>query len=254
MVTNTVLVTGAAGGMGAEAVATLARRGANVICVDLDRPALDSLVASLGAWERQLLAVKADVSDEHAMERAIDEGEDRFGAIDGLFNIAGSEGSLAQLHDMRVEDFDAILAINATSVFVSMRLLVPRFIARGGGRIVNTGSYAAVRATRGTSAYGAAKHAVVGLTRAVALEYAPHGVRANVLCPGAMNTRMMRPMFARLGAGDLRAGEEIIRALMPTHDLIEPHELAGTGSWMLLDAPDQFTGQVVMVDGGRYAG
>lgn len=250
--TQTVFVTGAAGGMGTEAVRALCRRGANVVCVDVDADALERTVEAVEG-EGRLVAIPADVCDHEAVESAISEGEDAFGRIDGLFNIAGSEGALSRLHETTPEEFDRVFRINATSVFLTMRLLIPRFLASGGGRILNTGSYAAVRATKGTAVYGAAKHAVVGLTKSVALEYARNGIRANVIGPGAMNTRMLRSMFAKLGAGDLAAGERIIRDLMPTHDLVEPAELGAMGAWILCDAPDQFTGQVVMVDGGRTA-
>lgn len=240
--------------MGSECVTALVRRGANVVAVDIDGPGLDRLQASLGGDASRLHTVVADVGDEMAMTGAVADGEAAFGGLAGLFNIAGTEGTLAWLHEMEAEEFDHTLRVNTDSVFITVSLVLPRLVARGGGRIVNTGSYVAVRATRGTSAYGTAKHAVVGLTRSVALEYARQGIQANVVCPGAMNTPMVRSMFKRLAPEAPARGEKIIRDLTPTGALVEPRELADTGSWLLLDAPDQITGQVFMVDGGRTAG
>jgi NAD(P)-dependent dehydrogenase (short-subunit alcohol dehydrogenase family) len=248
-----VIVTGAAGGMGSAVLELLAAREVNAVCVDLDRDRVAETIAALGDVRGELVPVGADVSDAEAVARFVGLAIERWGGLDGLFNIAAVEGELLPILDSTIEDFDRVMRINARSVFLGMRFALPHLIARGGGTIVSTGSHLAVRGEKACGSYGASKHAIVGLTRTLALEVAAQNVRVNVVCPGSMDTRMIRELYPRISDDPVEAEAVLLRAI-PQGRFAQPSELAATGVWLLLDAPTHLTGQVISVDGGRSAG
>lgn len=250
---NNVIVTGAAGGMGRAVLEILGRREVNVVCVDREQAAVQAAIDGLPERHGEMLAIAADVGEAQDVERYVRLAVDRFGGLDGLFNIAGTEGALQPFLEATIEDYDKVMRVNARSVFLGMKFALPRLIERGGGAIVSTGSYLAIKGEPACGAYGASKHAIVGLTRTFALEAAPHDVRANVVCPGSMDTRMIRELYPRIAADPAEA-EATIVGIIPQKRMARPDELASTGVWLLLDAPSHLTGQVIMVDGGRAAG
>jgi NAD(P)-dependent dehydrogenase (short-subunit alcohol dehydrogenase family) len=140
-----VIITGAAGGMGSATLAQLVDREVNVVAVDLDQAAVQGVIDGLGSTRGEFVAVGADVSDEQAVKGFIQLAVDRWGGLDGLFNIAGIEGEVAPMIDQTVENFDRLVAVNARSVFLGMVHALPHLRNRGGGAIVSTGSYLAVR-------------------------------------------------------------------------------------------------------------
>jgi NAD(P)-dependent dehydrogenase (short-subunit alcohol dehydrogenase family) len=247
-----VVVTGAAGGMGTAVLELLVERDVNVVAVDLDEQAVQSIIDGLGDTKGEMVARSADVSDADAVEGFIQLAVDRWGGLDGLFNIAGIEGELLPMLEATIENYDRVMRVNARSVFLGMKFALPHLIDRGGGAIVSTGSYLAIRGEAACGAYGAAKHAVVGLTRTLAVEVAAQDVRANVVCPGSMDTRMIRGLFPTISDDPAEAEAQIV-ASIPQKRMAQPDELASTGIWLLLDAPRHLTGQVLMVDGGRAA-
>jgi NAD(P)-dependent dehydrogenase (short-subunit alcohol dehydrogenase family) len=240
------IVTGAAGGVGAETVAGLARRGANVLAVDLDREALELVVDGMrGGGE--VLPHCADVTDSESVAQFVDAAIARWGKLDGILNNAGIEGHVGStILDYPDEEFERVLRINVRSVWLGMKHAIPALLRSGGGSIVNTGSEAGVKGAATFSAYVASKHAVVGLTRTVALEFASSGVRVNALCPGPTDTGML----SRIGDGDYTRFEEGI----PLGRVGRPEEIGSVAAWLLLDSPAFMTGSVVSVDGGRIAG
>jgi NAD(P)-dependent dehydrogenase (short-subunit alcohol dehydrogenase family) len=248
-----VVVTGAAGGMGSEAVKLLAGRGINVLCADRDGDALDALAERVGQVEGELLAAPGDIGDPASVEAMIGRAVERWGGLDGLFNIAGYDGAHKPMEESTIEDYDEVFRSNARGTWLTMKYTLPHLVAGGGGAIVNTGSYQSLHGRANFSAYSAAKHAVVGMTKSIALEYARRNVRANVVCPGAMDTPMIRTVFAQLGKGDLELGESMLLADTPQRRAAQPSELASVGVWLLLDAPTHLTGQVIAVDGGKDA-
>jgi NAD(P)-dependent dehydrogenase (short-subunit alcohol dehydrogenase family) len=187
-----VIVNGAAGGMGIEAMRILALRDVNVACVDIDESKVAEAIESLGKTKGKFLAFGADVSDEAAVANYVSKTVEAFGSLHGIFNIAGIEGKLLPVRESTVENFDRVIAVNARSVFLNMKHGVSHLIAAGGGTIVSTGSYLATRGVPLCGSYGASKHAIVGLTKSFALEVAKQNVRANVVAPGATETRMIR--------------------------------------------------------------
>lgn len=242
------IVTGAGGGMGSHAVRILAARGAGVLCVDRDADSLARLAAELPGAD---VAVRvADVSREDEVDGYVRAAVERWGGVDGAFHVAGHEGAMREFLEVGADEFDRMIAINARSVWYGMRAVLPLLLARGGGRIVNTGSYVAFHGTMRTAAYGAAKHAVVGMSRGVAFEFAARGVSVNVLAPGAMDTRMARTVFERNAPGDPERGRAITEGRVPTGRIADPRDVAAVGVWLLTEAPADLTGQIVPVDGG----
>ena len=246
-----VVVTGAGGGLGSAAVALLAERGASVLCIDRNAEALDEVVAAHP--EADLLAAAGDIGDAGDAERLIASAVERWGGLDGVFNIAGVEGQLAPIAQTPVEELDEILHVNVRGTWLSMKFALPHLEARGGGVIVNVGSYQATHGKANCSAYSGSKHAIIGMTRSIALEYAKLNVRANVVCPGAMDTRMIRTMMASLHPEDPGKGERQLLADIPQGRMGRTSEVASVGIWMILDAPEHLTGQVLTVDGGKSA-
>lgn len=234
--------------MGSRAVAQLLARGAHVIAVDRDVEGLDALAPD---GHENLHAVAADISELAGVQSYIDKAVELWGGLDGAFHIAGHEGGMPAFLEAPLDEFDTMIAINARSVWYGMRLAVPLMVARGGGSIVNVGSYVAHRGTPRTCAYGAAKHAVAGMTKSVAIELAKQNIRANMVAPGSMDTRMIRTLWQNTTPEDLASGMATTLSRVPNGRLGDPDEVAQVGVWLLLDAPTHLTGQVIPVDGGR---
>jgi NAD(P)-dependent dehydrogenase (short-subunit alcohol dehydrogenase family) len=253
MANRNVVVTGAAGGMGSAVVKLLAAREVNAVCVDLDQERVQNVIDGLGDSRGELVAIGADVSDSKGVKAYIELAVERWGGLDGLFNVAGIEGELLPLGEATLDDYDLLMRVNARSVFIGITHALPHLIARGGGAVVNTGSHLAERGEPSGGNYAASKHAVVGLTKTLAVEAAAKNVRANVVCPGAMDTRMIREMFPRISADPAEAEAALVTAI-PHGRMGQPLELASTGVWLLLDAPEHLSGQVIHVDGARMAG
>jgi NAD(P)-dependent dehydrogenase (short-subunit alcohol dehydrogenase family) len=253
MESKSVILTGAAGGLGRAAVGMLTERGVDVICVDRDAGALESAVSGAQIGGRAIPAV-ADVSSADDIRRCVDLAVAETGRIDGLFLAAGINGDAGEVHTVPDEVFDLVLGVNLKSVWLCLKYALPVMLAGGGGSVVTVGSVAAVRGAPMLGAYAASKHGVVGLTQTVALEYAKRGIRANVLCPGSMDTPLIQPMLHARGDGDPDEGLARTVAGIPDGRLARPGELAKTGVWLLLDAPEHLSGQTIVVDGARTAG
>jgi NAD(P)-dependent dehydrogenase (short-subunit alcohol dehydrogenase family) len=251
--TRTVIVTGGAGGMGSVATELLAARGVNVLCVDRNEDALVEVAAKARGSASQVITMTVDIGSPDEVQAMAERAIAEWGGLDGVFNIAGHEGTLAPIEQTTLEEFDEVLRSNIRGTWLSMKYTLPRLVERGGGVIVNTGSYQSLHGKANCAAYSGAKHAIVGMTRSIALEYATRNVRASVICPGAMDTRMIRTMFERLAPGDPAQGERAVVADIPQARMARPSELAETGIWLLLDAPAHITGQVIAVDGGKSA-
>jgi len=249
-----VVVTGAAGGLGSAAVSLFAQRGASVLCVDRNAGALTDVVNTIAEESgADLVAASGDIGEAADAQQLIEQAVSHWGGLDGVFNIAGVEGQLAPIVDTPVAEFDDVMHVNVRGTWLSMKFALPHLEARGGGVIVNVGSYQATHGKANCSAYSGSKHAIVGMTRSVALEYASRNVRANVVCPGAMDTRMIRTMMRSLHPEDPSRGERQLLADIPQGRMGRPSEVASVGVWMILDAPEHLTGQVLTVDGGKSA-
>jgi NAD(P)-dependent dehydrogenase (short-subunit alcohol dehydrogenase family) len=248
-----VIVTGAAGGLGRIVVALLRVRGANVVCVDRDAATLDQVVNEPSEGSGKAVAVVADLGSAADTQKMVDAAVKNWGRIDGLFLGAAINGDAGLIHTTPDDVFDHVIRTNLKSVWLALRHAIPVMVEGGGGAIVTIGSVAALRGAPTLGAYAASKHGVVGLTQTVALEYAKQGIRANVLCPGSMDTQLIQPMLKLRGGGDSAKGLAATVAGIPNGRLARPDELASTGVWLLLDAPAHLSGQAIVIDGARTA-
>jgi NAD(P)-dependent dehydrogenase (short-subunit alcohol dehydrogenase family) len=246
------IVTGAGSGIGRAAAELFAAEGAAVAVVDLRGEAAEETTAKIVADGGRAVAVAADVASAADAERAVSDTVAAFGRLDVLYNNAGisSSGSVADATD---DDWDRCLAVNAKGTFVFSRAAVAHLAADGGGAIVNQGSVAALVGIPNFAAYCAAKGAVVALTRSMAVDLAPRGIRVNVICPGTVYTPLMEPMLRARGDGDLEAGLAKTVVKYPIGRLGTPEEIAHAALFLASEEASFLTGSVLAADGGMTA-
>ncbi len=244
------LVTGAGRGIGAAIAHRLAREGARLTLLGRNRALLDQLSASLGDSTH---VVCADVTDGAAIAQAFAAAAARFGTVDILVNNAGQAQS-APLHRTSDELWNSMLAVNLTGTYHGIRAALPAMLERGYGRIVNIASTAGVRGYAYVTAYCAAKHGVIGLTRALALEVAQRGITVNAVCPGYTETDIVRGAIANIQRQTGRSESQARDALTsqnPQARLVQPVEVANAVAWLVLPGAEAITGQSIAVAGGE---
>jgi NAD(P)-dependent dehydrogenase (short-subunit alcohol dehydrogenase family) len=192
------------------------------------------------------LAVPTDVTDPGAVAALVERTVSACGRLDVAFNNAGYSHQPTPLAELAFDEFDRVLAVNARGVFVAMRFEIPAMLASGGGAIVNMTSTAGRHGVKGIGAYVAAKHAVVGLTRTAALDYADRGIRVNAVAPGPIDSHRLESLPDHVRSG--------IAAAVPLGRIGNPDEVAHTVTWLLSDQASFITGATIAVDGGRLAG
>jgi len=192
------------------------------------------------------LAVSCDVTRSDDVKAALKEAVDAFGRLDVAFNNAGLENEVKPAAEVTEEERDRSIAINLTGVFLCMKHEIPLMLEHGGGAIVNTSSGAGVKGFPGGASYVAAKHAVVGLTKSAALDYAASGLRVNAICPGIIDTAMMD----RFSGGTPEGRAEVI-AQEPIGRMGTPEEIAAAVVWMCSDDAAFMVGHAMVVDGGQ---
>ena len=246
------VITGAGGEIGGATARLMAARGATIVAVDRDAEGIDRLASQVGVGGR-VLAILADVSDEAQVCRYVEQARREAGRIDIFFNNAGVEGGVHPIPDYPLELFQHVLAVNVTGVFLGLKHVIPVMAAQGGGAIVNTASVAGLIGAAGLSAYVASKHAVVGLTRTAAAEWASRGVRINCVAPGPVEGRMMSAITegAQPGNGEEAAAQ--FAAALPSGRYSTPDEVAAIVAFLSSDDARNVHGACYTVDGGQTA-
>ena len=244
-----VLVTGGSTGIGRATAQILGAEGARVVIADVqDAEGANTvkLVTDAGGVAEYM---HVDVSDYDAVSAAIAALVDQHGALDGAFNNAGIEGPTARIADVSMADWDRVIRVNLTGVFICMKAEIEQMMKQGGGgSIVSTASAAGLIGIPGAASYNASKHGVVGLTKTVALEYATKNIRVNAVCPGFIKT----PMLNRVTDASVKIREQMIGAV-PMKRVAEPSEIGETVAWLLSDKASYVTGVAMPVDGGWVA-
>jgi NAD(P)-dependent dehydrogenase (short-subunit alcohol dehydrogenase family) len=238
------IVTGAASGIGRATARLLAAEGAKVVAVDLNEAAGRELEGE------SVVFVAADVSRGADVERAVATAVERFGGLDILFNNAGI-AIFKTLEETSEEEWDRVVDVNLKACYLGIKHAIPAMRARGGGAIVNTASVPGFATAAGVGAYGATKHGVIGLTKAAALELAGDNIRVNAVCPGAVDTPLMRENLRAVGdeAEELRK----IAQSEPIGRVGQPDEIARAVLFLVSDEASFATGAPFLIDGGLVA-
>jgi len=238
------VITGASQGMGEAHAKAFVAEGAKVILTDINAEAGAALAASLG---ESALFVRHDVADAAGWAAVVAQGEARFGPINVLVNNAGIIGPVAQTIDLAEADFQRVIAVNLTGVFLGMQAVLPSMVALGGGSIINISSISGMLANLGTPnlAYSGSKFAVRGMTKQVAVEYGAHNIRANSVHPGYVKTPMMVAATDEDGGG--------AAAAIPLGRFADAGEISPLVVFLASDESSFITGMEHVIDGGMTA-
>jgi NAD(P)-dependent dehydrogenase (short-subunit alcohol dehydrogenase family) len=244
------IVTGAGGGIGREACRVLAEAGAHVIASDIVTDSGEATVAAIRGAGLRAEFFKADLGSEEDVQALVDFAVRSHGRLDGAFNNAGLEQCALPLHELTLDQWNRALRIDLTSVFLCVKYQVIAMLKTGGGAIVNTASSLGQVAIANASEYIAAKHGVVGLTRAAAAEYGAKGIRVNAVLPGIVLT----PMISRLVADPaFSAFFDKVKERHPLGRFGQPSEIGEAVKWLLSDGASFVNGAAFAVDGGYLA-
>jgi NAD(P)-dependent dehydrogenase (short-subunit alcohol dehydrogenase family) len=228
----------------------LAREGAKVVVADVNVDGGEETVRMIAEAGGEAIFVETDVSKTAEVEYMVEKAVEAYGQLDCAFNNAGIEGTVfVPTADYTIEDWDQVIGVNLTGLWLCMKYEIPQMLKLGGGAIVNTSSVVGlVGGSASGSAYVASKHGVVGLTRAPALEYAQQNIRINVVCPGLIRTQIIERMVE-----DDRELEEWLAARQPIGRLGAADEVAEAVVWLCSGAASFVTGHAMAVDGGFVA-
>src|SRR5256714_4271253 len=240
-------VTGGGSGIGRAAALAFARAGASVAVADIGEEANQETARLIEQEGGRALAVRCDVTKADDVKAALEKTGETFGRLDFAFNNAGIEPRKpAPTAEYEEEEWNQIIDINLRGVFLCMKHEIPLMLKSGGGAIVNTSSGAGVIGIKGSPAYTAAKHGVIGLTRAAALDYAAQNIRVNAVCPGYIDT----PMMGRFTGGTAE-GRAKVTSEEPIGRMGKPEEIAAAVVWLWSDAAAFVIGHALVIDGGR---
>lgn len=253
---KTAFITGSASGIGLEIAKAFALEGANIIISDLNAEKGEQVVLELSEHGFAVLAAPCDVTNEEAYKNSLEFARKTFGKIDILVNNAGLQ-FVAPIEEFPTDKFELLIKVMLTAPFIGIKHVFPFMKEQGFGRIINMASVNGVIGFAGKAAYNSAKHGVIGLTKVAALEGAEHGITVNAICPGYVDTPLVRGQL-----GDLaktrnvsldRAIEEVLFPLIPQKRLLSVSEIADYAVFIASDKARGVTGQAIILDGGYTA-
>ena len=246
------IVTGASRGIGLAIAEAYAAEGASLCLIATDTSRLQEVKDSLGLPDERIMTLGLNVTERDACFAAVAQVEERFGRVDVLVNNAGVYRAKPFL-DYAPQDFQDMLDVNLFGVLHFMQACLPGMQARRHGRIVNIASTAGKWGSRNQSAYNVSKHAVVGLTRCVALEASPHAVTVNAICPGFVQTDMVETLKAQVAQSSGMSGDDMVKAALarvPLGRVLNPDEIASLAVYLGSHESRGMTGQSILLDGG----
>lgn len=249
-----MFITGAARGIGFEIAKTFAKYGAKVVLTDIHEESVHQAVATLSSHD--VTGMVCDVTSEEALDRCLHQTVERYGRLDILVNNAGMQ-HVALIEDFPTEKFETLIRIMLTAPFMAIKKAFPIMKQQQYGRIINMASINGLVGFAGKAAYNSAKHGVIGLTKVAALEGAPYGITVNALCPGYVDTPLVRNQLTDLAKTrnvSLEAVlEEVIYPLVPQRRLLSVEEIANYALFISSDQAKGITGQAIVIDGGYTA-
>lgn len=245
------VITGAASGMGRATALTFAREGAKVVVADVDREGGNETAGRIERAGGEATFVATDVARGEDVQRLIEGAVERYGKLDILHNNAGVI-LVKFLEDMTEAEWDYVLGINLKSIFFAVKYAIPHMKARRRGCIINTASTGSFLGQYMTPAYIASKGGVALLTKTLALDYARYNIRVNCICPGAVDTPMLRRHFEN--SPDPEKAAELEKRLIPIKRFLDPNEIAEAALYLASDRARGITGTALVVDGGSLAG
>jgi NAD(P)-dependent dehydrogenase (short-subunit alcohol dehydrogenase family) len=250
------IVTGAGAGIGAAAAARFAAEGASVVCADIDVQRAAETAAGIGDAGGTAVSVGVNVSDSAHVQALVDRTLSEYGRIDVLYANAGV-GGVGTAIDTDEAEWQRVIGVNLTGVWLCCKYVLPHMVAAGAGSVVTQASIGGLRGVPAVAAYAAAKAGVIGLTRQMALDYGPSGVRVNAIAPGTVPTQLVQGIWAS-GAGLVAADtldEQVARAaaLYPLRRVGTPDDIANVALFLASDEAAWVTGSIYVVDGGKTA-
>jgi 3-hydroxybutyrate dehydrogenase len=251
-----VFITGAARGIGFEIGEHFAQNGAKVVLSDINQEGLDEAVEELKGRGFDTIGIKCDVTSEVDVKAGIDKTVEHYGRIDVLINNAGIQ-HVAPIEEFPIEKFELLIKIMLTAPFIATKFAFPHMKKQKFGRIINMASINGLIGFAGKAAYNSAKHGVIGLTKVSALEGAEHGITVNAMCPGYVDTPLVRNQLQDIsstrGVPLEKVLEEVIYPLVPQKRLLSVEEIADYSMFLASDKAKGVTGQAVVLDGGYTA-
>ncbi|QNM84652.1 SDR family oxidoreductase [Polaribacter pectinis] len=240
-----VIVTGAGSGIGKASAIHFAKNGATVVVSDINLENAQNVVEEIKNNGGKASVNKCNVAKFDEVENLVNETVKAFGRLDVMVNNAGIGPNLLNTHKSKLQDWDAVIAVNQTGVYYGMKLALTQFVKQGGGNIVNIASLAGLKASPNNISYSASKFAVVGMTKSAAMEYATKNIRVNAVCPGYTESALLDQLL-----GAKPEMDAILKSVIPMKRYGKTEEIAEAVVWLASDNTKFITGQTITLDGG----